>query len=157
MNKYTILLPLFVIFGYAHAESVHHEPNQEVPVVVQKSVTASSNMPEQVTYDVLDVQGKKEYRIRVIGYGAPPTSKDFSLTQKKLMAYRAAQLDAYRLMAEQINGLSIKGQSALGNSHISKDSIDTYVSGNLKGVKILSTEFLPDGTARAIAEYSSML
>lgn len=156
MNKYSILFLLMGLTTALHAETPSHSEEHTI-TVVQPPVTASSHMPKDVTYDVVDVEHKKEYRIRVIGYGAAPSSKELSMTQKKLMAYRAAQMDAYRLMAEQLNGLSIKGQSSFGNSMTQKDNIEGYVSGNLKGVKILSTEFLPDGTARAIAEYSTPL
>lgn len=154
MNKYSIL---FLLVGWNTVTFAENTSTATPVTVVQPPVTASSHMPNDVTYDVVNVENKKEYRIRVIGYGAAPQSKDFSMTQRKLMAYRAAQMDAYRLMAEQINGLSIKGQSSFGNSLTQKDSVEGYVSGTLKGIKILSTDFLPDGTARAIAEYSQRL
>ena len=91
-------------------------------------------------------------RIRVIGRGAPPAGKDLSPVQRRLLAMRAAQLDAYRAAAEQVQGFKLSGNSSVGNLVASNDSFRVYVDAYLRGVRLLSTEFKPDGSSESIAE-----
>ncbi|MFC3624972.1 LPP20 family lipoprotein [Vogesella amnigena] len=91
-------------------------------------------------------------RIRVVGRGAPPLGKDLSLVQRRLLAMRAAQLDAYRAMAEQVQGFKLSGNSSVGNLVTTNDSFRVYVDAYLRGVRLLSTEFKPDGSSESIAE-----
>lgn len=91
-------------------------------------------------------------RLRVIGYGAPPTSKDLSPVQRRLLAMRASQLDAYRAVAEQVQGFKLSGSSSVGNLVTVNDTFRVYVDAFLRGVRLLSTEFKPDGSSETIAE-----
>jgi hypothetical protein len=91
-------------------------------------------------------------RIRVVGYGAPPTSKELSPVQRRLLAMRASQLDAYRSVAEQVQGFKLSGSSSVGNLVTVNDTFRVYVDAYLRGVRLLSTEFKPDGSSETIAE-----
>lgn len=91
-------------------------------------------------------------RLRVIGYGAPPTGKELSPVQRRLLAMRASQLDAYRAVAEQVQGFKLSGSSSVGNLVTVNDSFRVYVDAFLRGVRLLSTEFKPDGSSETIAE-----
>lgn len=91
-------------------------------------------------------------RIRVTGRGAPPFTKTISPTQRRLLAMRAAQLDAYRQVAEQVHGFKIAGSSSVSNLIAINDLFRVYVDGYLRGVRIVSTDFKPDGTSESVAE-----
>ncbi len=91
-------------------------------------------------------------RIRVVGYGAPPTSKELSPVQRRLLAMRASQLDAYRAVAEQVQGFKLSGSSSVGNLVTVNDTFRVYVDAYLRGVRLLSTEFKADGSSETIAE-----
>ena len=91
-------------------------------------------------------------RIRVVGYGAPPTSKELSPVQRRLLAMRASQLDAYRAVAEQVQGFKLSGSSAVGNLVTANDTFRVFVDAYLRGVRLLSTEFKADGSSESIAE-----
>lgn len=94
----------------------------------------------------------KPITIRVTGSGAAPYSKSLTPSQRKLLALRAAKLDAFRAIAEQIQGLKLVGNSSVANMTTVSDSFRTYVDGYLRGVNILSVKMEPDGTSRAVAE-----
>jgi len=91
-------------------------------------------------------------RIRVVGYGAPPNSKELSPVQRRLLAMRASQLDAYRAVAEQVQGFKLSGSSSVGNLVTVNDTFRVYVDAYLRGVRLLSTEFKADGSSETIAE-----
>lgn len=91
-------------------------------------------------------------RVRVVGYGAPPSDRSLSPVQRRLLAMRASQLDAYRAMAEQVQGFKLSGSSTVGNMVAANDSFRVYVDAYLRGVRLLSTEFKPDGSSETIGE-----
>ncbi len=144
-QKYLFLIFSMLITGSTYA-------NTEV---VEPPLIRSSYQSENVSYDIVEIAPSKKFlNIRVVGYGAAPQSKELSLTQKKLMAYRASQLDAYRLIAEQLNGLYMLSSTINNDMKVDKDTIQTSVNGTLKGVRLMNTEWTADGVARTIAEIS---
>lgn len=91
-------------------------------------------------------------RVRVVGYGAPPNNRSLTPVQRRLLAMRASQLDAYRAVAEQVQGFRLSGNSSVGNMVATNDSFRVFVDAYLRGVRVLSTEFKPDGSSESIAE-----
>ncbi|MDX2145961.1 MAG: LPP20 family lipoprotein [Planctomycetota bacterium] len=72
--------------------------------------------------------------------------------QQKLMAKRAAELDAYRLMAERILGLKLSSGTSVRDFVTESDEIRTSVEGFIRGVRIVETRYYADGTAEVDAE-----
>lgn len=101
---------------------------------------------------VQEINAFRPIVIRVTGNGAPPYTKTLTPTQRKLLALRAARLDAYRAMAEQVQGFRLAGGSAVSNLLTVSDSFRVYVDAYLRGVRILSTNMMPDGSSEAVAE-----
>lgn len=91
-------------------------------------------------------------RVRVVGYGAPPANRSLSPVQRRLLAMRASQLDAYRAMAEQVQGFKLSGSSTVGNMVAVNDNYRVFVDAYLRGVRLLSTEFKADGSSETIGE-----
>jgi len=90
--------------------------------------------------------------IRATGSGAAPYSSALTPSQRKLLAMRAARLDAYRSIAEQVQGMKLVGNSAVSNMVATSDGFRTYVDAYLRGVRLVSTTMQPDGTSEAVAE-----
>lgn len=90
--------------------------------------------------------------IRVVGSGAAPYSKALTPSQRKLLSLRAARLDAFRAIAEQVQGMKLIGNSTVANMIATSDGFRTYVDAYLRGVNIVSNSMQPDGTSEAIAE-----
>lgn len=78
--------------------------------------------------------------IKMTGSGVPPEGKA-GTAQGKLMAARAAELDAKRKLAEHINGLMISSETSVKDFVTEHDDIATRVDAILVGSTIERTEF----------------
>jgi hypothetical protein len=74
--------------------------------------------------------------------------------QAKLMAYRAAELDARRKLSEQINGLYITSSTTVKDFVAQNDEINTSMMAFQQGARVLdeTRKVKADGTAEVIVE-----
>jgi hypothetical protein len=72
--------------------------------------------------------------------------------QRKLLAMRAARLDAYRAMAEQVYGLRIEGGSTVGSLALKDDSFKVYIDAFIRGARVTNTVQREDGTYETTVE-----
>ncbi len=79
------------------------------------------------------------------GVGAPP-EEAMNDAQRQLMARRAAQLDAYRNLAEQIMGLQIDSSTTVRNFVTESDEINSRVQALIRGAQIVDEKELADGS-----------
>lgn len=102
-----------------------------IAIIALVSITSGCASEPQVEKDVQPI------RITAIGYGAENEYSNYSPARRKIMAIRAAKVDAYRALAEQIHGVYISGhsRSAAGASEI--DSARTYIDAFVRGARIL--------------------
>ncbi|MFB3894752.1 MAG: LPP20 family lipoprotein [bacterium] len=82
--------------------------------------------------------------INVTGAGVAPESG--SMAQKKLMAKRAAQVDGYRQLAEQLKGVRINAETTIENFVTKDDVIRTNVDTFIHGAKVIGVRYLEDGS-----------
>jgi hypothetical protein len=83
--------------------------------------------------------------IKVKGRGAPPNTGGES--QKRLKARLAARMDAYRNIAELINGVQVTSETTVGNLAVKSDTIKLKIDALVKGARQLGQEkYLPDGS-----------
>jgi hypothetical protein len=78
------------------------------------------------------------------GFGATDLSKFPIKSQAKMMAKRAAQVDAQRNLAEQIKGLRLTGGTTMEDFEVSKDIVATRVKAVLKGAFELESDSSAD-------------
>lgn len=71
----------------------------------------------------------------VTGKGYPP-KREISETRRRLLARRAAVVDAYRLLAEKVSGMPEYPICGSGYRHI---------RGSIKGAEIKDVRYFPDG------------
>lgn len=105
----------------------------------------SMSAPAQVVDQVGD--GKIDWtngQVTVTGSGAPPANG--SAGQKRLMAQRAAQADAYRQLAELLNGVNVDAETTVRDFVTESDVVKTKVSALIKGARIGKYRYLSDGT-----------
>ncbi|MGC0154314.1 LPP20 family lipoprotein [Chromobacterium vaccinii] len=107
---------------------------------------------QEVRVVVKEVSPFQPIIVRVTGTGAAPYTNSLTPSQRKLLAMRAARLDAFRAIAEQVQGMKLVGNSSVSNMIANNDSFRTYVDAYLRGVTIVSTSMKPDGTSEAVAE-----
>ncbi|MDX1634212.1 MAG: LPP20 family lipoprotein [Marinobacter sp.] len=91
--------------------------------------------------------------VRVSGFGtyeAPAT--DRLNTQKRLMARRASQLDAYRNLAERVYGTVIYGSSTVNDFVLRSDVFRAYVDSYIRGAKLVAVNEHSDGVVESVME-----
>ena len=72
--------------------------------------------------------------------------------QRKLLAMRAARLDAYRAMAEQVYGLRVEGGSTVGSLALKNDSFKVYIDAFIRGARVTNNVQREDGTYETTVE-----
>lgn len=77
---------------------------------------------------------------------APPNA--INQAQAKALASRGAKADAYRRMAEFINGVRVEGETTVENLMTTKDTIKLSVSATIKGATVIDENFFDDGIYR---------
>ncbi len=76
--------------------------------------------------------------------GQAPIMKDKPLAQAKLLAARAAELDAKRKLAERINGLTISSETTVKDFVTENDEIRSEMMSTLAGAYVKETQFSDD-------------
>lgn len=89
--------------------------------------------------------------ITVTGEAVAPTNA-VNYTQAKGLASRGAMADAYRKLAEIINGVHVEGETTVEKMLTTSDRIQLKVSATIKGAKIIDETFLSDGGYRVVMQ-----
>jgi hypothetical protein len=119
------------------------QPGQKPAVVTEPSPpVASAELPPIVL----------PQRITAVGLGAMPHSEGLSPEQRRIMAMRASKLDAYRTLAEVVEGLKLTSSSTVSAVALSNDSFRVYIEAFLRGARVLSTTPLPGGSYETVVE-----
>jgi hypothetical protein len=63
-----------------------------------------------------------------------------TLNERRLLAMRAARLDALRDLTEQVHGISISSDSVLRDAVMRNDALVAHVQGTLRGARTLAIE-----------------
>ena len=139
-------LVCFLVFAFAiallpaslYSNSVKTEVT--VSVLVEKSFTGDGTV------------NWADGTVRATGTGVPPTG--VPAPQARLMAKRAAVADAYRLLAEAVNGVKVDAETLVKNYVTESDTIKTKVSAMIKGAKIVDEKRMSDGSYEVTMEIS---
>ncbi len=90
-----------------------------------------------VTAPPLSIQPNRT--LSAIGYGTVEKSDKYSRSQIKLMAMRASKMDAYRSLAEQLNGMQLRGQTKVDDMEVTYDSYQVFLNAYLRGARVKRT------------------
>lgn len=91
-------------------------------------------------------------KVTAIGYGASSAFDGYTTGQKRLMAMRASKLDAYRALAEQVQGVRVNGNSTVSAMMAKVDSFRVYVDAYLRGVQVVTVTPMEDGNYETTME-----
>jgi len=121
------------------------ETGMGVPRVGFTGVDAPPALPE--------MPGWAGETIRMTGNAAVDASMD-NKAQAKLMAFRGAELDARRKIAEKLNGLVIEGKTTVQDFITQSDDIRTQMLAYQQGAHVVdgSQKLADDGTATVTVE-----
>ena len=90
--------------------------------------------------------------IKATGFSAIAIQPSKNLNQRRLMAMRAAKIDAYRVLAEQIHGVQLDGQTTVAEAMLTSDVLSSAVRGTIMGAETVKIE--PSGSDTYIVELS---
>ncbi|SFT59928.1 hypothetical protein SAMN02910356_01240 [Selenomonas sp. GACV-9] len=82
--------------------------------------------------------------IRATGGGVAP-SRARTQAQARMMARRAAIVDAYRQLAEYVGGVNIDGETTVNMAEVTSDVIRTRVNATIRGARIIKEGVTSDG------------
>ena len=75
------------------------------------------------------------------GVGVAPCNGTCSVAKAKVMARRAAVIDAYRALAEEMYGIRINGRDTVKNMVLQNSTIRSYVDGLIRGAHIIDESY----------------
>lgn len=94
----------------------------------------------------------KEVKITAVGYGASSSYEGYTTGQKRLMAMRTSKLDAYRALAEQVQGVRVNGNSTVSAMMAQVDSFRVLVDAYLRGAQVVAVTPMNDGNYETTME-----
>ncbi|MBI5764821.1 MAG: hypothetical protein HZA51_14995 [Planctomycetes bacterium] len=109
-----------------------------------KAVAATMQMPDWVGQNV-----------SAEGNGVPPKDAQ-SPAQARLMAARAAELDAKRRLGEQVMGFAIDSKTTVRDFVTQHDEINTQIMSYMTDARVVETKFDGEGTATVRVEIPAM-
>lgn len=104
------------------------------------------------TADQVPTMVSQPQRIQAVGHGSMGNYSQYTIGQAKLMAMRAAQVDAYRVLAEQVYGYRISGATTVAAFATQNDVVRTYVDTFIRGTRLVSNVSIGDGNFEATVE-----
>lgn len=101
---------------------------------------SKSHITQEIGHGLIDWTDKV---IKVTGNGAAPADKPIG--QARLLAERAAIVDAYRQLSEIVYGVRVDSQTTVKDCTVQSDIIKTNVEGFIKGARRGEKRFTNDG------------
>jgi hypothetical protein len=77
--------------------------------------------------------------LKAVGYAVIDIQPGPSQSEKMLQAIRASKMDAYRELAEQLNGQQVRGQRSYKDLTQTSNSLDVSVAGMVRGARVVAT------------------
>lgn len=124
-----LLVIMFLVFSTANGFAEDGFPDEEyIQEYVEDTVDTDR---DNINSTVL---------ISVTGQGIAPSFAS-SPAQSYALAKRAAMSDAYRLLAERVNGVRIEGKDTIKNMAIKSSVVNTKVAAMIKNARVVETTF----------------
>lgn len=129
---------LFAILILGSIVSLSAKDNSAEDGFPEDELVINENGPK----DANDMLLKKNapLRISVVAQGVAP-SNTISPAQAYVMAKRAATVEAYRLIAEKVNGVVVEGKDTIKNMVVQRSVVKARVSAMIKNASIVETTF----------------
>jgi outer membrane protein FlgP len=145
--KYTLLLTSLATSFSLHAASAPSVPVSGVPV--QPTMMANANSMPMMAQRM---KKKRIIKVTAVGYGATSAFEGYTKGQQRLMAIRAAKLDGYRAIAEQIHGVRINGNTTVSAMMAKNDNFRVYIDAFIRGARVVSVTPMSEGNYETVME-----
>jgi len=143
--KYSLLLAALLSASSLMADDIVQaentglsEPTKNITVVCPEC-TKVAPMQEQADSEQV-LSAEKDILINVTGQGVAPMDTS-SPAQAYALAKRAAVADAYRLIAEKVEGVRIDGQDLIKNMMVKRSTVRTSVNAMVRNANVVETTF----------------
>lgn len=142
MRKHLLIIMImvcFLVFGFSGSLSFPLGPGTDTGLdyVTKIGDNASINWTTKM--------------ITVKGYGVGPI-KVKELGRRKLMAQRAAEMDAYRKMLETVKGVRVTSNIDVGEMMRKSPTVETKTEGMVKGMQVVEVTYSNDGSCTVTME-----
>src|SRR5210317_879080 len=81
-----------------------------------------------------------QMRLSAVGFSSVSIQPSKNINQRRLMAMRAAKLDAYRSLTEQIHGIRVEGETTIGEAVLTSDKLAAALNGLIIGARTVKIE-----------------
>jgi outer membrane protein FlgP len=117
-----------------------------VPIAEMRGATVSPMASGQ------EIMPGTPLKLLAVGHGSPGAYTQYTHAQQRLMAMRAAQVDAYRNLAEQVYGFRVWGGTSVSAFATQNDSVRSYVDAFIRGARLVTMTSIADGNFEATVE-----
>lgn len=93
--------------------------------------------------------GQATSDIVAVGFASITAQPGADAAQRRLQAARAAKMDAYRNLAEQLYGIDFDSDSTVADTRVREDNIRVRVSGVIAGAEVVALEPLGNDSYQA--------
>lgn len=131
---------------------------QDLPPHSEKQRTNSQDVVAvKKSVDKLPVKTFEIPTITGVGFSSISVQPGKSLNQKRIMAIKAARLDALRQLTEQIHGIQIKGSTKIAEAVIQSDTLRADLQGVIVGARTVKIEPNSSDTYQVVVEIDRSL
>jgi hypothetical protein len=128
MKKTVLLVALIASSLFANTATTQTESAKENVTVEEKNIVLNKN---------------NVITLSVIGQGVSP-EHTISNYQALALAKKAAIADAYRMLAEKLNGVKVEGYDIVKNMVVQRSQVKTCVSSMIRHANIVETKCAKD-------------
>tara|TARA_B100000780_G_scaffold43933_1_gene27294 strand:- start:262 stop:777 length:516 start_codon:yes stop_codon:yes gene_type:complete len=119
----------------------------ELPVTNNLQVTGQAQQSalqntQAITNEIALAESPDYYdsKIFATGFSAIAIQPSKNLNQRRLMAIRAAKIDAYRVLAEQIYGARLDARTTVAEGMLTSDVLSSAVRGTIMAAETVTIE-----------------
>ena len=107
---------------------------------VKQDAAANSVVEVQKSVERLPVKVVEIPTITGVGFSAVAIQPGKNLNQKRIMAIKAARLDALRQLTEQIHGIQLTGSTKVAEAIVQSDTLRADIQGVILGARTVKIE-----------------
>lgn len=135
-------------FGSLGAQSTANSRSDDVQTI-ESAVQATSAISQPKVKVVPTITG--------MGYASVSSQPAKSVNQRRLMAVRAARLEAMRNLTEQVHGMKINSRTTIIDAIVQNDSLRATVDGLVVGAKTVRINPVGADTYEVVLELDQAL
>ena len=126
--------------------------NSDPKYNTDQNAAANSVLEVQKSVERLPVKVVEIPTITGVGFSAVSIQPSKNLNQKRIMAIKAARLDALRQLTEQIHGIQLTGSTKIAEAIVQSDTLRADIQGVILGARTVKIEPSSSDTYEVVVE-----